>query len=170
MIRRSFETALAKGALGETVVRELLESRGWVVYQPVTTGPHQFDMLCIKDKKRAIAFDVKAKARMNWFPCTGVNQKHFEEYRQFSERHRMPFWLVFVDEAQRQIYGNTIEELERPREVQGRKFPWLMVTKKGAQLRLWPLEAMRQISPITVEQAEALSAYNQRSYAYEVRQ
>lgn len=169
MTRRSFETSLAKGELGEEVVRELLESRGWVVYQPVTSGPHHFDMLCIKDKKRAIAFDVKAKARMNWLPCTGVNQKHFEEYQQFSERHRMPFWLVFVDEALRQIYGNTLDELEKPREVEGRSFPMLMETKSGVRLRLWPLVAMRQIASITDSHAAALTAHSQRSYEYEVR-
>jgi hypothetical protein len=167
MTRPSFNVAREKGALGESVVRQILEASGWVVYQPMTDGPHQFDMLCIKNKRSAVAFDIKAKARMNKFPCTGVNQKHFEEYKRFSERHLMPFWIVFVDEGMRSIYGNTIEELEKPRLEGGISYPW--TPNWGTALRLWPLSAMRTIAEISEEEAAALSALSQRSYVYEVR-
>ena len=58
MTRPNFEVALKKGAVGETIVRRILEQKGWVVYQPMTDGAHCFDMLSIKDKKSAIAIDV----------------------------------------------------------------------------------------------------------------
>lgn len=167
MTRPNFDIALRKGALGETVVRRILEANGWVVYQPMTEGAHQFDMLCIKGKRSAAAFDIKAKARMNKFPCTGVNQTHFEEYQRFSEKHLMPFWIVFVDEAMRSIYGNTIEELEKPRQEGGISYPWVMNAKWGKQIRLWPLSAMRPIADISEEDALSLTALNQRSYVYE---
>jgi len=167
MTQQSFERGLQKGAVGEGVVRRLLEARGWVVYQPMTEGAHQFDMLCIKQKKTAIAVDIKAKSRMNKFPCTGVNQGHFEEYKRFGDRHQMPFWIVFVDEGQKRIYGNTIEELEKPRAEDGVSYPWVMTTKWGKTLRLWPLSAMVQIADISDEDAESLIALSQRSYGYE---
>lgn len=169
MTQRNFDIALQKGALGEAVVRRILEANGWVVYQPMTEGAHHFDMLCIKNKRSAAAFDIKAKARMNKFPCTGVNQTHFEEYQRFSEKHLMPFWIVFVDEAMRSIYGNTIEELEKPRQEGNITYPWVMGSKSGTKLRLWPLSAMKTIAAITEEESKSLSAFNQRSYEYEVR-
>ena len=167
MTQPDFDVAKKKGALGETVVRRILEENGWVVYQPMTNGPHQFDMMCIKNKRSAVAFDIKAKARMNKFPCTGVNQKHFDEYKRFSERHLMPFWIVFVDEGMRSIYGNTIEELEKPRIEGGISYPWTPNWK--AALRLWPLSAMRTIADISEKEAVELNGLSQRSYEYEVR-
>jgi hypothetical protein len=68
MTRRNFDISLRKGALGESIIRSIMEDKGWVVYQPVTEGAHCFDIMAIRDKKTAIAVDVKAKARMNKFP------------------------------------------------------------------------------------------------------
>lgn len=166
MTRRSFDTALAKGEIGEKIVQSLMERKGWVVYRPETEGAHHFDMLCIKDKRHAVAFDVKAKARMNKWPATGVNQRHFEEYQRFSEKHKMPFWIVFVDEFQREIYGNTISELERPRTIGSVDYPWVLPSR--TPIRLWPLAAMKSISPLDGAMARKLMELNQRGYEYEV--
>ena len=171
MKSRSFDIALNKGAIGEEVVRLLLEKRGWVVYQPITTGPHHFDMLSIKDKASAIALDVKAKARMNKFRATGVNQKHFEEYKRFSAKHKMPFWIVFVDEhpGERRIYGNTLEELEKPyfSVDENITYPWVMNGR--VPIRLWSLEVMKEISPLDEDVCQKLITVSQRSYEYETR-
>ena len=166
MTRKSFELAMAKGDAGEAIVRQKLEGKGWVVYQPVTEGAHHFDMLGIYQKRTAVAFDVKATARMNKFPCTGVNQKHFDEYQQFSQRHAMPFWIVFVDEGMRQIYGNTIEELEKPIAVNGINYPWNFTPKFGAPLRLWALASMKVIADLDAESAEVLKSLSQRNHEY----
>lgn len=163
MTRPSFETALAKGEIGEQIVKLLMESVGWVVYRPVTEGAHHFDMLCIKDKRTAVAFDVKAKARMNNLPATGIDQRHFDEYARFSNRHQMPFWLVFVDEMERRVYGNEIAELEKERNVGGLKYPRHI---RGGKIRIWPLEAMRHIANLDEAQAESLIALSQRNYGY----
>ena len=163
MTRTSFEQALKKGGAGEAIIKQYLESKGWVVYQPTTGGAHCFDMMSIKDKKTAIALDVKAKARMNKYPATGVNLTHFNEYKNFSEKHSMPFWIIFVDEMQMSIYGNSLDELEKPITVDGVRYPMTMYSK----LRLWPLVNMKIIATITKEQAAQLKELNQRNYNYE---
>lgn len=166
MTQPSFERAMEKGAAGEAIVRAMLEAKGWVVYQPQTKGPHQFDMLCIKDKNAAIAFDVKAKARMNWAACTGINQTHFDEYDRFSARHNMPFWVVFVDERLGRIYGNSLTELERPVVVDGISYPHKMQTKFGKLLRLWSLSSMKDIAPLDEAAAAHLAGLSQRNHDY----
>lgn len=167
MTQRNFEIALQKGEIGEQIVRDHLEKKGWVVYQPKTTGAHCFDILAILKKQTAIAMDVKAKSRLNKYPATGINQKHFEEYKAFGDKHVMPFWVIFVDEMQKTIYGNCLEELEKPRVVDGISYPFKMQTS-GATVRIWPLEAMKQIATIDGDSAEKLTSFNQRNYEYGV--
>jgi len=166
MTQRNFEIALKKGKVGEHIVRKHLEHKGWVVYQPETSGAHCFDILALLNKKNAIALDVKAKSRMNKYPATGIDQRHFEEYKNFSEKHLMPFWVVFVDEMQRTVYGNTIEELEKSRTVEGIAYPFVMQIAKP--VRIWPLVAMKHIANLGDSDQADLLALNQRKHVYEV--
>lgn len=161
---KSFDIALAKGEFGERIVKGILEQKGFVVYKPATPGAHAFDVLAIKDKKRCIALDVKAKSRRNNFPDTGINYKHFLVYRDFSDTHKMPFWLVFVDEMLGKVYGNTIEELSRPREENGNKYPMRWGGDTG--IIYWPLSAMIVFHTLTPDECRQLQAMNQRSYDF----
>ena len=45
------KTSVKKGNVGERIVREYLEAKGLVCYQPVTERAHAFDMLAIREKK-----------------------------------------------------------------------------------------------------------------------
>lgn len=159
------KNSVKKGAVGESIVRGILESKGWTVYQPMTDGAHCFDMLSIRDKRTAIALDVKAKARFNKWPATGVDLKHFNEYMRFSQKHNMPFWIVFVDEQMLSIYGETLNELEKLRTVDGKNYPFNLSTQK-AVIRVWPISAMRPIAKLDEVQARDLSEFNQRSYEF----
>ena len=104
---------------------------------------------------------------MKFYPATGINQRHFEEYLRFSEKHLMPFWLVFVDEGLKKIYGNTLSELEKPRQVEGRVYPLVITCNGGVKVRLWPLDAMEDIAALDDCAATALTSLSQRSYEYE---
>ena len=159
--RPSFDIARAKGEYAEGIVRRKLEAQGFVVYKPETVGAHAFDVLAIRDKSHCIALDVKAKARRNRYPDTGINERHYQTYKAFSTRHAMPFWVVFVDEMQGTIYGNSLTALDEPAEVGGVAYPLL---DNGT--RYWPLQNMRQIHELTYQEAEELAQLSQRNYAY----
>lgn len=166
MIHKSFSISLEKGSIGEEIIKTMLESKGWIVYQPSTEGAHAFDMLSIKDKKQCIAIDVKAKSRMNKYPATGINQKHFENYAYFSKNHNMPFWLFFVDEMQKEIYGNELQTLEEKRIADGIEYPKLLNTANNQQIRLYPLDAMKHIADLSDADVQKLKHLSQRSYEY----
>lgn len=166
MIQTSFEQALLKGAVGESIVREWLEAKGFVVYQPITDGAHAFDMMAIQNKTLAIALDVKTKPAMNKWPATGVDAKALKVYQQFMGRHKMPFFVAFVDEQKRSVYGNWISVLEQPRTVGNNHYPFSFTNKFGKQIRLWPLEAMKEIAKLTEAQAQQLKQLSQRNYDY----
>lgn len=169
MIQTSFETALKKGAIGEGVVRAKMESKGYVVYTPATKGAHAFDLLAIKDKKKCIALDVKAKARRIYYDDTGIDERLYKVYKSFSVNHNMPFWIVFVDEFTKTIYGNCIDELDSPYKCtsKGIIYPLLSESRDGKVMRYWHLSKMLYIADITDDIANELKEYSQRSYGYE---
>jgi hypothetical protein len=166
MIQKSFDIALKKGELAETIIKKKMEEKGYVIYQPQTEGAHCFDILAIKKKKNAVALDVKAKSRFSKWPATGIDMRHYMEYQYFSLKHRMPFWVVFVDEYLNKIYGNTLEELEKERIDGDLKYPRNMVTKDGKEIRIWPLSAMIEIGEISTKESEDLKVLSQRNYSY----
>ena len=160
----SFNIASQKGELGEEIVTPYLESKGFIVYRPFTKGSHAFDGMAIKDKKESIAYDVKAKPRLKYIPGTGVDEKHFKTYSDFSKRHNMPFWIFFVDEHMGSVYGNEIKELEKPVQEGGRTFPYLI---NKETIRVWHLSSMITIGNITSEEQRSLVELSQRNYKYD---
>lgn len=163
MIRKSFELAMQKGRIGEVYVKNWLERKGYIVYMPATNGAHAFDMMAIKDKAKCVALDIKCKARMNKFNATGINQNHFETYKAFQDKHNMPFWLVFVDEAEKLVYGNAIHTLEKGHRAKDGQYPMLI---SGGKIRLWSLEQMIYICNLDDAVAAELAGLSQRNYAY----
>jgi hypothetical protein len=155
--------------IGEIEVRRMLESQGYIVYQPQTEGSHQMDMLAIKDKQLTIAADVKTKARRTHYEDTGVNQKHFELYQQFSHNHNAEFYIFFVDRVLGKIYGNRLSILERPCWHQGMKYPRVEAVKYGRDagvlIRYWPMCVMQDFGKISKATAEVVRQYEQRNYS-----
>lgn len=161
-IRKNFDLSLAKGEYGEQIVRRILEKQGFVIYKPQTEGAHAFDVLAIQNKTRCIALDVKAKARRNKYADTGINVRHYQTYKAFSEAHQMPFWVVFVDEMLGRIYGNTLANLDKPVTEAGISYPF----EYAGLIRYWPLASMIFMHTLTCDEKADLAALSQRSHAY----
>jgi hypothetical protein len=170
MTQQSFDFHRQKGEYAERIIKTMLESKGYVVYMPCTDGAHAFDIMAIKDKSCCVALDIKAKARMNNLLATGVNQSSYDTYKEFSHRHNMPFWIVFVDEMEKRIYGNTIDELDKDYEdLQSNypaKYPRKIQTRFGKQIVLWHLGQMKHISELPDDDAIRLMEMSKRSYDY----
>ncbi len=139
---------------------------GWIVYRPETDGAHAFDMLCVRNKQEAIVVEVKAKARLNRWPATGIAERHYQDYVRFSRRHSMPIFILFVDEGEKRAYGNFIHVLDRPLLVGGITYPRLMNDWRPPT-RLWPLAAMEHVADLDDAQCAELMEVSQRSHAYE---
>lgn len=150
----SFETALKKGEIGEKIIYDLLERKGWVVYCPFTKNKaHRFDILATKNKEKAIAIDVKTKARMNYWNATGVNIKSYKEYLIFMETTKIPFFLIFIDEKL-----GTIHSLDLRKET-----PSFNPT---TYIIAWYIDDMKYIGTISDDQKQEISQYDQRSYEF----
>lgn len=170
MTQASFDLHKQKGDYAERIIKNMLESKGYVVYMPCTHGSHSFDIMAIKEKRLCVALDIKAKARMNNVRATGVNREHYDTYKRFSIKHNMPFWIVFVDEMEKSIYGNTIEQLDKEYNDTESMYPGMyprqIHTKHGKKLVLWHLNQMKHIERLPDDDAFNLVKLSRRSYDY----
>ena len=155
-----------KGNLGERIVQKFIESKGFIVYSAITEGAHAFDFLAIKDKKLAIAAEVKTKSLMNKYKATGFNKSQWQYYMNFSKKHNIQIFVFFVDEHLKKIYGNWLSVLEEQREQDGRIYPFDLTTMYGATIRLYPFSAMKEIADIDDNTAQTLKDLSQRNYEY----
>ena len=149
----NFETALKKGELGEKIIQEYLESKGWVVYFPFTKNKaHAFDILCTFNKEKVIAIDVKTKARMNKYNAQGINLKSYNEYLKFKEKMSIEFYLIFVDDK-----NGDVHTFEIGKEIKNFKI---------GKIIFWWIKDMKFMFNIGKEKIEELSKFDQRNYNY----
>jgi hypothetical protein len=152
-----------KGKIGEEIVRRWLEEHGWIVYEPKTENrSHAFDKLAIKDKKQLILIEVKTKARRNYYPDTGIDIKHYNDYKLISEKYNLPIFLFFVDEMMGEIYGGKLSSLEKRVKISNnREYPL-----KQNGIIYFPLEKMHKIAILNTMKTFELKKLNTRNYEY----
>lgn len=155
-------TTTKKGKLGEVIVRKYLESKGWIIYEPKTEDkPHAFDKLAIKDKKHIVIAEVKTKARRTHYADTGIDIRHYDEYKLISEKHNIPVFLFFVDEYKKEVYGNKLSELEIECVSGGHNYPL-----KQYDIIYFPLDKMITIAELDEEKSVELKKLSTRNYEY----
>ena len=144
----TFKQRLSIGSVGETIIKDYLISQGWVVYAPLN-HPHPFDFLCYKNDKSFIA-EVKTKAVMNKYFATGIPISHYDTYKQFQTQYNIPVFIFFVDTSLGFIYGNYLDELEKPTELreEGTTVHYPLIMQKSGVV-VFPIVNMRMIAPIS---------------------
>jgi len=155
-----------KGAIGEQIARRHLESKGLVVYEPVTNGAHPFDKLCAsRDKRSLVIAEVKTKPARVYYPDTGIDLRHYHDYMRIQARYGIDVHLYFVDEDKREMYGNKLTNLIARRQVEhnGKVLDYPM--QQGGII-YFPLAAMEQVSLLTDDEAAGIAALSTRSEAY----
>ena len=158
-------TEVKKGTFGETIVKNYLKNKGFTVYIP-ELGQHVFDMLAIKEKKEIFIVEVKAQARRNRYPDTGITKKHYDEYNYVADKYNIPFFIFFVDEMLREIYGNWLKELKKPIIVNSISYPLIQEGSTGVRI-YFPLEVMtRNIIVLNDDDIVELKKLSTRNYPY----
>ena len=162
----NFDIANKKGGLGEQVVREYLELKGYIVYQPATMDkPHAFDMLAVRNKTEIIIAEVKTKPHRNYYPDTGINLRHYNEYKNISEKYQLDIFLFFVDEMEEKIYGNFLSSLKKTTQIfyKNRIIIYPLI-EKG--ICYFPLQNMILITNLDRNMADIIKQSSTRKYDY----
>lgn len=154
-----------KGNLGEAIVKDILERKGYVVYKCITEKAHAFDFLAVKDKTVFMIAEVKSKARFNKYEATGIDIKHFNEYRNIYENQKIDIVLFFVDEhpKEQRMYCQKLSVLMQEKTIDNIIYPNYEISKGKI---LFSLSDMITVCDLTKEQLDELKKYSSRSYDY----
>ncbi len=155
-----------KGNLGEDLLDKYLESKGLVIYRPKEGKAHPFDRLCASaDKRHLVIAECKTKPARLYYPDTGINVSHYEDYLYVRNHYKVNIWIYFVDEYKKMIYGNPLEKLESPRRIfhNGKEIEYPLIDRG---IIYFPLIAMEVVAKIDEESALKLQQLSSRSYSY----
>lgn len=136
------------GDYGEALIKKYLEDLKFICYKPVTDGSHLFDFLIYREDKSPIAVEVKTKPSRNKYPDTGFDYRHYLRYKRYTEETNTRMIIYFVDSIKGEIYGNYLDELDKPRRSQNISYPRDEYIG-GREIRYFPLEAMKKIRDLT---------------------
>lgn len=150
--------SVRKGNIGEKIVDDWLLARGWVPYRPIADAAHPFDRLVAsRDKKQIVVVEVKSKPAREAFPDTGIDFRHFCDYRGVATKYRIPVFLAFVDEKASQVYGQFLSKLLQTHREYGREYPWRPRPNKKPDIVYFALSQMRHIANLSSEQVLSLA-------------
>lgn len=159
-------TTVKKGDLGESIVDEFLRGKRVIPYKPTFGGAHPFDRLCATaDKKTIFIADVKTKPARLRFPDTGINIRHYDDYKFIAKKYGLRIFIFFVDEVAQEVYGNWLEKLEAPASVKHRG-ETLEYPMRDRGIIYFPRSSMERIAAIELEQAKRLMELSTRNEKY----
>lgn len=158
--------SVKKGTLGERIGSAYMEGQGYVVYIPEKGKAHPFDRLAVKDKRVFVVAEIKAKARLRYYEGTGFNKSNYDDYCLVRKEHNMGVFIFFVDEELGTVYGNFLDELERPQtDTNGNSYPLELVDNRtGQPLIIFSLKNMIHIKDLTVEEKAELKKLTRSNY------
>lgn len=154
------------GNAGEKIVDDYLKAKGVIPYAPIGDGAHPFDRLCAYGKRRVFIAEAKTKPKRRFYPDTGIDVRHYNEYKYIEQKHSLDVWIFFVDSDEGRIYGNKLSELERKTDVsfRGKKIPYPL-KQKG--IVYFPIQNTKHIANISNEELTELQSFSSRSQNYE---
>jgi len=157
-----------KGNAGERALDRWLNDQGIIPYAPTADGPHPFDRICAMPNKRQLFIaEAKAKPARRYYPDTGIDERHYNDYLHKQQAYGLHVFMVFVDEDRAQVYGEFLSVLDQPRSIWNpKKDAWFEYPLIQNAIRYWPLAAMRTIAQLTTIQRDELRALSTRNKRY----
>jgi len=143
-----------KGNIGENIIINFLEEKGFIIYKPITKAAHWIDIIATKSKEEIYAIDVKTKARFNKWKAQGIDVKHYKDYKRFEKKCNINVYLFFVDDKNGEIYCADLKKLSDG------------FCPNNENIIAWLLEEMELVHELTEKQKEQLTKHDTRNYEY----
>jgi len=122
-------------------------------------------LVASRDKKTIFIADAKTKAARKFYPDTGIDLRHYQEYKYISDRYKIDVFIFFIDEESAKIYGNYLRVLEGKKTIthNGKVLDY-PITHGG--IIYFPLCVMEQVAIIPAQTALAIRQYTTKNEAY----
>jgi len=159
-----------KGKVGERLVDAWLRDQGYVPYAPVVENKaHPFDRIVASENKREIfVAECKTKPARTEYHDTGIDVRHYNDYKHIMEKYGLGIFLFFVDEDKREIYGGYLAELDcqcHEEKPDGSRLLSYPLVRGG--IRYFPLSAMLPVCQLTDDEVAEIKPYTRRNKRWE---
>lgn len=160
-----------KGTLGESIVIETLKKlfpEYDILTQNIKDKAHWVDLILMNKINNDIKYiEVKTKARLNKYPMTGIDYKHYQEYIRLNKKG-IDVIIFFVDDKLGDIHYLPVSkaiELENQNKIKILDFKQRNINKKTI---CWFLEDMKFITNISKDQIDKLTKLDERNHNFKI--
>tara|TARA_B100000459_G_C8569523_1_gene197933 strand:- start:88 stop:603 length:516 start_codon:yes stop_codon:yes gene_type:complete len=160
-----------KGTLGESIVIETLKKlfpEYDILTQNIKDKAHWVDLILMNKINNDIKYiEVKTKARLNKYPMTGIDYKHYQEYIRLNKKG-IDVIIFFVDDKLGDIHYLPVSkaiELENQNKIKILDFKQRNINKKTI---CWFLEDMKFITKISKDQIDKLTKLDERNHNFKI--
>ena len=160
-----------KGTLGESIVIETLKKffpEYDILTQNIKDKSHWVDLILMNKINNDIKYiEVKTKARLNKYPMTGIDYKHYQEYIKLNKKG-IDVIIFFVDDKLGDIHYLPVSkaiELENQNKIKILDFKQRNINKKTI---CWFLEDMKFITKISKDQIDKLTKLDERNHNFKI--
>ena len=160
-----------KGTLGESIVIETLKKlfpEYDILTQNIKNKAHWVDLILMNKINNDIKYiEVKTKARLNKYPMTGIDYKHYQEYIRLNKKG-IDVIIFFVDDKLGDIHYLPVSkaiELENQNKIKILDFKQRNINKKTI---CWFLEDMKFITKISKDQIDKLTKLDERNHNFKI--
>ena len=143
-----------KGNIGENIIINFLEEKGFIIYKPITKAAHWIDIIATKSKEEIYAIDVKTKGRFNKWNAQGIDVKHYKDYKRFQKKCNINVYLFFVDDKNGEIHCADLNKLSEG------------FCPNNEKIIAWNLDEMKKVHTLTKNQIKQLTKHDTRNYEY----
>ena len=150
------KTEVKKGDIGEEIVKNILEKKGYIVYKPITNGAHKIDYFVHSgSEKKIMCCEVKTKRRMARYARTGCDISSHEQYLEIYKKHNIDTFIFFVDDFEECIYGQWLSVLGEG-----------IIINRYSKVIVWELSTMKKIIELTNDQVSEINKFTKEVYDY----
>jgi len=160
-----------KGTLGEFIIIDIIKNlfpEYDILTNNIKNKAHWIDMILMNKTNNDIKYiEIKTKARLNQYPMTGIDFRHYQEYLKLNEKGNDVI-IIFLDDKIGDIHFLPISkaiELESQDKVKIFPFKQKNINKKTI---CWFLEDMKFITKISKKDINKLSKLDERNYNFKI--
>ena len=141
-----------KGDIGEDIIIDYLNKKGFAVYAPSYSKPHWIDIFATRNKNELYAIDVKTKARFNKWNAQGFDYNDYESYKRLQNLYKLKVFIFFIDDKNGNIHCADLNKLSEGFRIKN--------------IIAWNLSEMKLIHTLSQKQIQQLTKYDNRTHDY----
>ena len=99
------------GDIGEDMIKDYLEKKGYIIYKPISNCSHPIDIISFNNTDSMSFNEVKVKPRRWRYNDTGVDLRSWRRYVKLINEYKTNLNIYFIDEYENCIYSIFLNDI-----------------------------------------------------------